>query len=379
MTKEQQRAIALAKARQRMARAQAKPSGPADPTPLARQVAALPPQAAAAQRQEIARRMAYQAFGAPPSEPLFQTLAPGAQRADSATDFTAPDLPLDTAFYPDFGVSAAGAALTKRIPRTVKGKAWDWLDDVVEPYQNIRQRRVKENKVTPKDWKGSYQFPLDPGQEDMKDVLKTVKGMAGARFGNARDHKNLVIAEIAESGKNLQSKLAHAGVTFSQQETRTKLRKSFKDLLDDPRYARFRDADTEAAIDLAMEVVGNYSVNGKMTADKLWLARREIDSIFQDFAGPRRYALSMGSTDPAVLVPTREEVFWKTSRQAIHGLMESKVPGTREQLKRMNILYSAKDMLIDKIASQDVPTTLVGRAAEKFRRTRAKRWRPIAR
>lgn len=250
---------------------------------------------------------------------------------------------------------------------TKKAKNWDWLEKVTEPYQNIRQRRFQENKLTPKDKLGTYQFPLDAKQKDMLDVLKTVPGMNKSRFGNTRDHKNLVIQEISNASQDVQKKLVASGAKFSDREIETVLKGGFKELLKDPRFAKFRgkDESVENAINLAMEVVEKHKVGNVLPADNLWKARQEIDDIFQYFAGPRRTALSMGSVDPATLIPTQDEVFWKTSRQAIHKLLETKVPGNRERLKRISILYSTKDMMIDKIASQKIRTTLPGRVVDK--------------
>ena len=268
-------------------------------------------------------------------------------------------------------------------------------EEVTRPYQNIRQRRAKYTQITPKDWKGTYTYPMDWKAQQMEQVLKTVPGFDGrqasytmpngqviklppAQGGNVIDQKNLVIADIQRSGQNLQKKLAHAPAQFSRREVSMNLRRDYNNLLKDPRYSDYRNADIDAYINDVLDVMDKHAVKGRMNANQLWKARQEIDDIFEFHAGPRRTALSMGSVDPATLIPTEREILWKQARASVHKLLEAKVPGTRKELKRMSILYSARDMMVDKAASKNIPDTALERAGELIKRA-PKKVRPVVR
>jgi hypothetical protein len=337
----------------------------AAPTPVAQELL-MQPQGA---RQQYAKEMAAQAFGDRPTSGeylqagLFGT-RPMRPSELQGGDWRQQEPGLEPAFMPDIigGIGAAAFTrgtqnLTRSALKRQAAAKRSWMDDLVEPYMGRAKQIERELRGADKSLWGTYKFRLSKQMNNQKDVLKTVPGVKSSK--NLRDNLAAVNQEINNSGKKLTQRLAASNKSVSKIEVESAIRQKLVDYKKTLRGVGFKVddelvEDSVAAILRAMDDVPS-------TPEGLWKARKLVDKEFKALNGPRRYAAAV-SGDPSTLIPTKNEVIWDLSRQAMLDLMEKKVKGSTKDMRRMSILYDIQHTLATK--SPDVKQTLSGRVKE---------------
>jgi len=377
LTKEQ--ALALAKARRRKAESSAVsvPNRPAQATPLARELRTQP------ERAQYTREMAAQAFGDRPRSDeylqagLFGTTPLRPSQLPSSPDFVQPDWRqsepgLQPAFMPE-ALAGLGIATAQRGARNIgqslasRGKgiaarkaaaSRDPWDELATPYWNRKQQIKAEMRGTDKSLAGTYKFRLSEGEEAVKKALKTVDGIDPVKK-NLRDNILALNNGLRKSGQNLQTKLAKSKAVITEAELENALRRQFKTYSQSLEGLEFsgKDEIVDAAID---RVLTAYRQN-KSNPSGLWDTRKAIDQVYQRLNGSRRYQAVVGNVD---LKPTDAELIWDNSRKAMLELLEQKAPGSRNDMRRLSLLYDARQTMAEK--APEIGKTLYERAAKKL-------------
>ena len=328
---------------------------PVQQTPVNRELM----QASQPERARMTQEMTAQAFGdRPPADEyliagLFGTEPLRPSQLAGQTDLRQQEPGLSPAFMPELvtgiGGMAAGTAL--RNVRTSK----NWLDDLVLGYRNRAAQLQTEKLGSDITALGTYKPRLSRQQKQMRDVLDTVPGI----HPNPRKSINAVKAEIDKSGAALQSKLAHSGTVVSKRELRIALNKRFNEYKATKRGRKLRKktADIEEFID---DIVNDYG-KGPQTADGLWAARKEVDNEFSYLSGARRYEMAVSGRG---MIPTKSEIMWDQARGAMLDVLEEAVPGSRDEMRRMSILYDSLNTLAEQ--APDVARTLYGRGKRQL-------------
>ena len=325
------------------------------PTALAQSLAQNP-----AARQQYAQRMANEAFGTPSEVPLMGLLGGGPispEMMAGEVDLVAnPEAEaLETAYFPDFltpGVAAARSAL-KAAPKT---QAWRQL---VEPYQGRSAQIAKEFRGTDKSLWGTYSFRNSKAEREMINVLRDVKGVNPGR--NARDNLNAVIDEISRTAGSLQTRLAHSGSKVTRRELEERLRRNLSRFKDTPEGRPLRGKDVK--VDDYINDVLYYFDQQPSNAVGLWEARKNIDNLFRDLNGGRRAALALNATKDN-LIPSADEVAWNRARKVMLDMLEERAPGAKSQMKRMSILYDARQTFAEK--APDIRETIIQRTKQQI-------------
>jgi len=381
LNKEQ--AIALARARRRKAeatQASVPPvtrGTPAQPTPVARELATQPVGA----RQQYSREMAAQAFGDRPTSDeylqagLFGTTPLRPSQLQGQVDLRQSEPGLSPAFTPELLTGLAGRAAVG-VGRSVLKKrtktARDFYDDLTTPYMSRKEQIARELRGTDSTVMGTHIFRPSSTQKAQKDILKTVKGIKPSN--NLRQNINVMNNEVITSSRRLKGRLAKSKAVITDSEVEGAVRSQiakYKNTLEGIELEG-QEEIIDAAVRRVMEA---YNKHPKTPAG-LWEARKEIDNAFRALNGERRYAQAVGQGG---MIPSKAEIMWDNSRKAMLELMEKKVPGSKSEMRRLSIMYDARQTMAEK--APDVGKTLYQRGkkavglGEKSIQLKPRNWR----
>lgn len=229
----------------------------------------------------------------------------------------------------------AGARPAAKLGRKYFG--WDYLDDVVRP---IKIKDMDKAVMRTEGLKGKIIYPLNIDQKRIKDVLKTVPGLKRG-FTHAR-HYEIIRDHNMLSAEALKERLIKSKKFVNDREVRRTLERAADNF--NKQYdlsKRLTPEERFMFIDDALDRIKSP----KNTA-QLLDARKAADFQFRKFSNDRRMR--------GELIPTRDEMKWRSTRDSLNALLEMKEPGYKKEITRQHLMYKALDTLDDKVDAQFV-------------------------
>lgn len=243
----------------------------------------------------------------------------------------------------------AGRNLARVRGRGVKSQ---WLQDLVTPYGGRKQQIRQELRGTDKTPLGTYKFRLSNEEAEQAKVLETVRGLQ--RSGNYRDHINVMNAEINYSSTMLKKRLRDSNKIVSESEVESGIRKQLAEYMNTLEGSMF-NANPDEVDNYVNIILAEYRKHPQTPAG-LWEARKSVDNMFQNLAGTRRYNSVVGNVE---MIPTKQEIMFDQARRGMLNVMEGKVPGSRKEMRRLSLLYDARQTMAEK--APDVGVTALQR------------------
>lgn len=242
-----------------------------------------------------------------------------------------------------------GAALPARKPFRMQ----KLYEGIVEPYSNKKNRKAALDQMQVE---GLLQTKAFPPSREQQSMMRAVRTVPGIKPGNINSKNYVLIRDhLNESTKKLQVQLdAIQNVKVSKREIRKTLEKAARNVNAAYRKSqRMSDEEITTYIDDVLDQIGEVKTPGALLR-----ARKAVDRYFRTMSNQRRM-------DPSnALIPTRDEMKWRSARDSLNALLEMKVPGTRGELRRQHMLYKTLDTLADKAEFE--PNTAYGRRIKPF-------------
>ena len=228
-----------------------------------------------------------------------------------------------------------GARPASKLVRKATWGRWDFVDEMVKPF---KLKDVDLRSMTTEGVKGKAVINLTPDQKQMANALKTVPGLKRGN-SHARNYEYIRDHNI-QSAQKLQWKLHNNQTPVRRQEVLKTLNKAVNDFDSNFLKSKRMSADEKLTfIDDTLDKLGNVSTTGKLLE-----ARKAADAQFRMFSNDRRMQ--------GLNIPTRDEIKWRATRDALNGLLEKLEPGYQSEVRRQHMMYKSLDVLEDKVKAE---------------------------
>jgi len=212
----------------------------------------------------------------------------------------------------------------------------DYLSDLLKPIK-IKDINLKKN-IRTEGLKGNIVYK--PSLED-KEIIKVLDSIDELKTGYlpARTYE-IIDSRIATEANKLKEKLIASGKSVNNNEIKLTLNRAINNF--DRQYdksKRLSKKERFEFIDDSLDRIGN-----PQTTAELLEARKAADKRFRFFSNDRRMK--------GELIPTREELKWRSVRDSLNGLLEMKEPGYKADINRQHLMYKSLDSIEDKVYKQ---------------------------
>ena len=228
-----------------------------------------------------------------------------------------------------------GARPTMKIINKATVGRWDFLDDMVKPF---KLKDVDLRYMTTEGVKGKAIIRATPEQKQMMGALRTVPGL---KKGNthARNYE-LIRDHNIQSAQKLQWQLQKNNTPVSRREIIKAVNSAANDF--DNNFLKSMKMSIEEKrtfFDDTLDKLGDVK-----TTSQLLEARKQADAQFRMFSNDRRMS--------GALIPTRDELKWRATRDSLNNLLEKLEPGYKKEVRRQHLMYKTLDVLDDKVKAE---------------------------